>query len=158
VNPAAAGETTGTSTNKGFRPGCCRGGGNPAICGSCDPPGRTCVGALIRWLALAGLASPPANLHGPSGTRISERSKFITRSSISVQGSMFTRAFRASFVAPSTDIEQWLQQSPGTREALPTSPSPGIRHFSIAPGGGAQHAEVTVDDRRHYVSIYVYWS
>ena len=82
-------ETTGTSTNKGFRPG--RGGGNPAICGSCDPPGRTRIGALVRWLALAGLASPPANLHGPSGTRISSRpdlrgSKFITRSNFSPQG------------------------------------------------------------------------
>ena len=71
---------------------------------------------------------------------------------------MFTRAFRASFVAPAADIEQWLQQSPGTREALPATPSPGVRHFEIAPGGGAQHAEATVDDTQHKVSIYVYWS
>jgi hypothetical protein len=77
---------------------------------------------------------------------------------ISTQGSMFTRAFRASFVASAADIEQWLQQSPGTREVSPEISSPSVRHFQIAPGGGAQHAEVTVDDTQHRVSIYVYWS
>jgi hypothetical protein len=56
------------------------------------------------------------------------------------------RAFRSSFTAPAPDIEQWLQQSPGTREAQPSTPSPGIRRFEIVPGGGAQHAEVTVGD------------
>ena len=71
---------------------------------------------------------------------------------------MFTRGFHASFVAPAADIDQWLQQSPGTREASPTTPSLGLRHFEIAPGGGASHAEVTVDDIQHCVSIYVYWS
>ncbi len=78
--------------------------------------------------------------------------------SIDTEGSAFTRAFRSTFIAPPADIEQWLQQSPGTREALPTTPSPGVRHFEIAPGGGAQWAEVTVDDTNHRVSIYVYWS
>lgn len=78
--------------------------------------------------------------------------------SITAHGTMFTRAFRASFVAPQSEIEEWLQKSPGTREAAPTFPSPTIRHYQIAPGGGAQHAEVTVDDAKHQVSIYVYWS
>lgn len=78
--------------------------------------------------------------------------------SIIAHGTMFTRAFRASFVAPQSDIELWLKQSPGTREVVPTLPSPGVRHFQIAPGGGAHHAEVTVDDTNHQVSIYVYWS
>lgn len=55
-------------------------------------------------------------------------------------------------------IEQWLQQSPGTRETAPTTPSPGVRHFEITAGGGAQGADVTVDDTNHRVSIYVYWS
>ena len=75
--------------------------------------------------------------------------------SITTEGSAFTRAFRSSFVAPQTDIEQWLQQSPGTRETVPTTPSAGVRHFEIPPGGGAQWAEVTVDDTNHHVSIYV---
>ena len=77
---------------------------------------------------------------------------------ISVTGNMFTRGFRSSFAAPAADIEQWLQQSPGTRETAPTTPSPGVRHFEIPPGGGAQWAEVTVDDTNYRVSIYVYWS
>ena len=121
--------------------------------------------SMVFWLAVASFVAFTLLPHRQSAIdctrtwgRLAPFPSSAKQFSISVQGSMFTRAFRASFVAPSTDIEQWLQQSPGTREALPTSPSPGIRHFSIAPGGGAQHAEVTVDDRRHYVSIYVYWS
>jgi hypothetical protein len=39
-----------------------------------------------------------------------------------------------------------------------TTPSPGVRHFKITPGGGAEFAEVTVDDTQHRVSIKVYWS
>src|SRR4051794_28571534 len=50
---------------------------------------------------------------------------------ISTTGNMFTRGFRSSFTAPATDIEQWLQQSPGTRDIQPSSPSPGIRQFEI---------------------------
>ena len=60
--------------------------------------------------------------------------------------------------APAADIERWLKDSPGTREATPDSPSPGKRHFLIKPGGGAQHAEVNVDDEAGTVSIFVYWS
>lgn len=78
--------------------------------------------------------------------------------SIAPHGSMFTRAFRASFIAPATDIEDWLKKSPGTREVVPATPTPGVRHFQIAPGGGAKHAEVAVDDTKHEVSIYVCWS
>ncbi len=77
---------------------------------------------------------------------------------ITAEGSMFTREFRASFVAPAADIEEWLQRSPGTREAVPTAPSPGVRHFQITAGGGASFAEVTVDDTQQRVFIHVYWS
>ena len=73
-------------------------------------------------------------------------------------GSMFTRSFRTSFVALPEEINDWLRRSPGTSEAPVKIPSPGFRHFEIVPGGGAQHAEVTVDDTLHVVSIYVYWS
>jgi hypothetical protein len=77
---------------------------------------------------------------------------------ITAHGSMFTREIRTSFIAPPADIEEWLQSSPGTREAVVTTPSPGVRHFKITPGGGAEFAEVTVDDTQHRVSIKVYWS
>jgi hypothetical protein len=78
--------------------------------------------------------------------------------SITTEGNMFTRAFHASFTAPPSDIEQWLRESPGTREVSPTTPSPGIRRFQIVPGGGAQRAEVIVDDTENRVSVYVCWS
>jgi hypothetical protein len=77
---------------------------------------------------------------------------------IATHGSMFTREFRISFVAPPEDIEAWLKSSPGTREAIVTTPSPGVRLFRITPGGGAEFAEVTVDDALRRVSIHVYWS
>ena len=77
---------------------------------------------------------------------------------ISATGNMLTRGFRSSFTAPAADIEQWLRDSPGTRSVQPSSPAPGIRRFGIVPGGAAQHAEVTVDDAKRLVSIYVYWS
>ena len=77
---------------------------------------------------------------------------------VKIEGGLFTRSFRVSFTAPPTDIERWLQASPGTRETSPTTPSPGIRHFQIEPGGGANRAEVRVEDTTHQVSIYVSWS
>ena len=77
---------------------------------------------------------------------------------IKIEGGFFTRSFRVSFTAPPADIERWLQVSPGTRETSPTTPSPGIRHFQIAPGGGANGAEVSVEDTTNQVSIYVSWS
>jgi hypothetical protein len=74
------------------------------------------------------------------------------------EGNMFTRAFRVSFSASLPDVERWLHESPGTREVTPERPSPTSRRFLISPGGGAQHAEVTVEDGLGTVSIYVYWS
>lgn len=77
---------------------------------------------------------------------------------VATEGSMFTRAFRASFSAPLVDIDRWLRESPGTRDVTPERPSPTRRRFLISPGGGAQHAEVTVEDSSGRVAIYVYWS
>jgi hypothetical protein len=77
---------------------------------------------------------------------------------ITTHGSMFTREFRITFVAPAEEIHAWLASSPGTREAAVTAPAPGVRHFRIKPGGGAQFAEVVVDDNLHKVSIHAYWS
>ena len=78
--------------------------------------------------------------------------------SITTHGNMFSREFRASFIASPTEIERWLKESPGTRQAVPTTPFPGVRKFQIAPGGGAQFAEVSVDDAKHQVFIVVSWS
>jgi hypothetical protein len=78
--------------------------------------------------------------------------------SVLTEGSSFTRAFRIKFTASPEDVEKWLTDSPGTREAVLESLPPTTRRYSIKPGGGAQHAEVNVDDVSHTVSIYVYWS
>ena len=73
-------------------------------------------------------------------------------------GGAFTRCFDASFVAPADEIEEWLKKSPGTREAVPMSPSPGVRLFKITPGGGANIAEVAVADTEHRARVRVEWS
>jgi hypothetical protein len=83
----------------------------------------------------------------------SARNLIITRT-----GNMFTRGFHVSFSAPMADVETWLHESPGTREATLERPSAAVRRFLISPGGGAQHAEVTVDGQSGGVRIYVYWS
>jgi len=77
---------------------------------------------------------------------------------IAKEGSVFSRAFRASFSAPPADVDRWLRESPGTCDAVPGRPSPTTRHYLISPGAGAQHAEVTVEDSSGVVQIYVYWS
>ena len=77
---------------------------------------------------------------------------------ITTSGNMFTRSFHISFTAPADDIELWLRQSPGTRGVVPTTETPSIREFQIAPGGGAQAASASVDDAKHRVSIDVSWS
>jgi hypothetical protein len=78
--------------------------------------------------------------------------------SITIHGNAFTREFRTSFTAPQAEIERWLKESPGIRETSPTAPSPGIRNFQVRPGGGAQHAEVSIDDATNRVMIAVSWS
>src|SRR4051794_32265324 len=46
---------------------------------------------------------------------------------ITKDGSVFTRAFRASFTAPVAVVERWLHESPGTRDVTPERPSPQVR-------------------------------
>jgi hypothetical protein len=77
---------------------------------------------------------------------------------ITTHGTMFTRQFRTSFTAAPAEIERWLKDSPGIQEISPTVPSTGVRKFQIRPGGGAQHAEVLIDDAKHQVFIDVSWS
>ncbi len=73
-------------------------------------------------------------------------------------GSMFSREFVVSFSAPLADINTWLAASPGTAGALPDRAINGVRIYQIKPGGGAQFAEVKVDDKAEKVTIHTYWS
>jgi hypothetical protein len=77
---------------------------------------------------------------------------------IKAEGNMFTRRFRASFRASPGVIQKWLSNSPGTKDAEPSHSNPTLRKFDIAPGGGANQAEVTVNDEFGLVTIYVEWS
>ncbi len=70
---------------------------------------------------------------------------------------MFTREFVISFEAPREDIEAWLASSKGTRDAT-VEVEHGSRVYQIQPGGGAQFAEVRVDESGMKVTIRVYWS
>jgi hypothetical protein len=97
---------------------------------------------LRQALAWARLAPLPASSQGFT---------------IAKEGSMFTRAFRISFTAPVADVERWLNDSPGPRENTPEQTSATARRFLISPGGGAQHAEVTIENSGA-VRIDVYWS
>lgn len=102
---------------------------------------RSMMTATLAWARLAPL---PASAHDVS---------------IRPDGGMFTRAFRAHFAAPRPDIDAWLNASLGPREASPPETiTPTRRHFDIRPGGGAVHAELTVDDAAETVDVYVYWS
>ena len=76
---------------------------------------------------------------------------------VTTEGNMFTRAFRVSFSAPREEIARWIDESPGLRETQPQIEGP-IRKYNIKPGGGAQRAEVVIDNSSNQVKIYVAWS
>ena len=78
--------------------------------------------------------------------------------SICTKGSIFSRAFRASFRAEPDALQLWMLQSPGLKETRPDTAQPGVRKFVVEPGGGAMYAEVSVDEGTGQVRIYVYWS
>ena len=86
------------------------------------------LGAVMEW---GRLAHPPAS---------------AINFTIKEEGNMFSRSFRASFIAPTADVEQWLRDSPGTRDVVPKHPSPSVRFFRIKPDDGAVSAEVRVKD------------
>jgi hypothetical protein len=127
--------------------------------------GGSVLGALgVSWLAYSVLSPNSARNQASAREctlewgRLAPFPPSAQQLKIVTRGSPFTREFEVFFAAPREEIEEWLQQSPGTREATFTAPSPGVRHFLIAPGGGASFAEVTVDDTKSCVSIRVYWS
>jgi hypothetical protein len=78
--------------------------------------------------------------------------------SVSIEGSAATRAFRIRFRAPPAEVQTWLSVSPGTAGRRPERLSSRRLRYLISPGGGAQHAEVVVDEDTATVEIYAYWS
>lgn len=89
--------------------------------------------------------------------RLSEFPATASDITIKATGSMFTRQFTVTFVAPLEDINSWLGKSPGTKDVTPTATG-SVRKYEIEPGGGAQHAELEVDEGTRIVKIITYWS
>ena len=89
--------------------------------------------------------------------RLNDFPATATDVSIENTGSLFSREFTVSFVAPLEDITSWLNLSPGTKDITP-SVTGAVRTYEIEPGGGAQHADVEVDERTGTVRINAYWS
>jgi len=89
--------------------------------------------------------------------RLSPFPASATNVSIKTEGSSFTRSFRASFTAPKQDIESWIKDSPGLNETTPDELSDNKVQYIIAPGGGANRAEVIIDYSLGQVEIYVSW-
>lgn len=80
---------------------------------------------------------------------------------VTTEGGPFSRAFRVTFRAPADDVAQWIAGSPGTQGLAPEQVGPDTLRYVIAPGGGAQYAEVEVtrvDPHTSLVRIYTYWS
>jgi len=80
-----------------------------------------------------------------------------TKPTVATQGNMFTREFTVEFNAPIADINQWLNESPGTKDVAP-SINGSIRRYDIKPGGGAIRAELELDTDTGHVKIITCWS
>lgn len=89
--------------------------------------------------------------------RLNDFPATATDVTVETRGGSFTREFTVTFVAPLEDINTWLHQSPGAKGVTPTIKG-FVRRYEIDPGGGAQHAELEVDERTATVWINVWWS
>ena len=89
--------------------------------------------------------------------RLSPFPASATNISVITEGGSFTRSFRASFTASKQDIESWIKDSPGLNETTPDELSDNKVQYIIAPSGGANRAEVTIDYGLNQVEIYVSW-
>ncbi|QDU42655.1 hypothetical protein Mal52_11220 [Symmachiella dynata] len=89
--------------------------------------------------------------------RLNEFPTSATDLNVENVGSLFTREFAVSFVAPLDDTNAWLKESPGTKDVTPEKVG-SIWKYDIEPGGGAQHAELEVDQQSGTVTIRAYWS
>jgi hypothetical protein len=76
---------------------------------------------------------------------------------IEVKGSMFTREFVITFVDSPGAVQHWIADSPGPASARQIV-NGSITIYNIAPGGGAEFAEVRVDSNTGKVVIRTYWS
>ena len=131
------------------------------------------TGNLVKWIALiamvlvGGLTIWLLCLHknreadgidaARTWARLAPFPSSASDVTVDTTGGMFTRAFTITFTAPMADTETWLAASPGTAGVVPEVTN-GVRTYAISPGGGAQFAEVRVDETEGKVTIHTYWS
>lgn len=128
-------------------------------------PSRRILYPLLAFILLGTvgyLSTQNINYHGAlkvtrKWARLNEFPTTAKNLNVQTQGSIFTREFTVEFSAPLADIEQWLSESPGTENVVPTIEGK-IRIYKIAPGDGAQHAELELDESSGHVKINTYWS
>lgn len=90
--------------------------------------------------------------------RLAPIPKSKTDFNIFTEGNMFSRAFRSSFYLPAEDLNEWINECPGLKDAEVENIDQSISKYVISPGDGAQYAEVVINFDNYYVEIYVYWS
>lgn len=76
---------------------------------------------------------------------------------VETKGSMFTREIVVRFDATPAIVQRWLAASPGPASATVAVAGP-VTTYAIAPGGGAQFAEVKFDASAGTVTIHTFWS
>ena len=124
--------------------------------------------ALVAFVGLVAVSSNARDNQDPAKQkemmalvldwgRLSPFPISATNVSIETEGNSFTRSFRASFTAPQQDIQSWIKNSRGLNEKTPEAISDHKVQYIIAPGGGADRAEVTIDYALNQVEIYVSW-
>lgn len=116
-----------------------------------------CAGLLFTYTDILGLDAQAIEI-SREWARLDPLPASATQVDVNTEGSMFSREFIVTFTAPQADIEAWLATSPGTAAVTPDMKNKSVRVYHVQPGGGAQFAEVKVDERTHTVTINTYWS
>ena len=88
--------------------------------------------------------------------RLATIPEFKEQFAIATEGGPATRAFRASFLLPESDLKGWVEASPGLKDA--GLAMEGVKQYAIEPGSGAMYAEAVIDFDTGLVKVYTYWS
>jgi len=74
---------------------------------------------------------------------------------ITTEGNMFTRSFRAIFHASDEDVASWIKASPGLRDASVEQGPDGSKKYVISPSDDANYAEMLFNPNTNEVKVSV---
>ena len=114
------------------------------------------VAGIVAWRISVALDASAINT-AQTWARLAPFPATARELHVQTLGSMFTRQFKISFVAPKQDVASWIQMSPGPASAKQSADG-SETVYEIAPGGGATFAEVRVDPSTGRVRIDTFWS